>query len=279
MVRNFGTPINFSILVANHEIALSRVAENQEIYSKADVVEAYSKKNDLTLPERTLLSVVKEKKVNSMLDIGVGAGRTCLHFAPIVQKYTGLDYVEEMILVCRKRFQSLPHCAFVHSDARNMFMFEEASFDLVLFSFNGIDCVNYQDRLKIFSEIKRLLKPGGLFIFSSHNVYNMERLFSFQWPKNPFSYLSEYKRMKGVRLHNPPLETLLSKDVVDVIDGDQQFKTSYIYVKPAFQIKQLSEQGYTNLETYSLVTGKKLPLNSRWENIEDAWIYYTGIKS
>ena len=47
--------------------------------------------------------------------------------------------------------------------------FAHGTFDLVIFSYNGIDYVAHVDRLKILAEIRRVLKRGGVFFFSSHN--------------------------------------------------------------------------------------------------------------
>src|SRR5690606_33195105 len=58
---------------------------------------------------------------------------------------------------------------FEHSDARDLSKFPPSSFDLIVFSFNGIDYVDHADRLKILKEIRRLLAAGGAFAFSSHN--------------------------------------------------------------------------------------------------------------
>ena len=52
----------------------------------------------------------------------------------------------------------------------NLSMFDSASFDFVLFSYNGIDTMSHVNRLRVFDEVFRLLVSGGLFAFSSHNL-------------------------------------------------------------------------------------------------------------
>jgi ubiquinone/menaquinone biosynthesis C-methylase UbiE len=42
-----------------------------------------------------------------MLDIGVGRGRTTMHFAQAAEEYWAIDYSEEMIAACRERFRDL----------------------------------------------------------------------------------------------------------------------------------------------------------------------------
>lgn len=101
-----------------------------------------------------------------MLDIGVGTGRTTIHFADLCASYTGIDYAEEMI---RKAEQRFPAADFAVADATDMKQFEDGTFDLVMFSYNGIDYSTHEDRLKILAEIRRVLRPEGLLFFASHN--------------------------------------------------------------------------------------------------------------
>lgn len=56
-------------------------------------------------------------------------------------------------------------------DARDMSAFDDNTFSLVMFSFNGIDAVDYEGRRKILREVARVLKPGGLALFSTHNLH------------------------------------------------------------------------------------------------------------
>jgi ubiquinone/menaquinone biosynthesis C-methylase UbiE len=71
-----------------------------------------------------------------------------------------------MIAICRERF---PVMDFRLCDARNLSMFSDNSFDVVFFSFNGIDYVGHAGRLAILAEVHRVLRPDGVFWFSTHN--------------------------------------------------------------------------------------------------------------
>jgi SAM-dependent methyltransferase len=56
-------------------------------------------------------------------------------------------------------------------DATNLQQIATASFDAAVFSLNGIDSIRTDsDRSRCFQEIARVLRPGGYFIFSSHNA-------------------------------------------------------------------------------------------------------------
>ncbi len=155
---------------------------NKKVYKKKRIVEIYSKHTELQKPEETIFNLLKnELPKMKMLDIGVGGGRTTLHFAKMVKEYVGIDFSKEMIDVCRKRFADyFGDISFKVYDARNLDIFKDNSFDLILFSFNGIDYVNQAERLKILAGIRRILKPNGYFCFSPHNLQSIHKLFDLK---------------------------------------------------------------------------------------------------
>lgn len=110
--------------------------------------------------------VAAEVRGTSILDIGVGGGRTIPLLTALSPDYVGIDYTEEFVDLSRSRH---PQARVLHMDARDLAAFEDASFGLVLFSFNGIDVVDHDDRLKILHEVHRVLRPAGLLVFSTHN--------------------------------------------------------------------------------------------------------------
>jgi len=248
--------------------------ENKDIYESNDIVNSYSHDNYIFSPELAIINKLKEESISgSMLDIGMGAGRTTKHFSNYFKKYIGLDYSQTMVSMAKKQFANYSNCEFINGDARSMSIFLDDSFDFILFSFNGIDCVSTTDREIVLKEIYRVAKPGALFFFSFHNSYNISRLFSFQFPKNPLKYVGEYKRVKGVRSVNSNPESLLKNDFVEIVDGDLGFQAQYVYAKPLAQINQLDSLGFENIALYRLKSGELIASNVDWQSISDEWIH------
>ncbi|MBF0188289.1 MAG: methyltransferase domain-containing protein, partial [Magnetococcales bacterium] len=114
--------------------------------------------------------------------------------------------------------------------------FETTSFDVVLFSFNGIDYIHpYSARLATLREIWRVLKPDGLFIFSTHNNC-FPRSRDGIWPF--FNTL-----LKGKR------ETIMQDDHY------KWGRTTIRLTTPAIQVKELRDEGF---RVKKLVSRKRL---------------------
>src|SRR5476649_1848663 len=72
---------------------------------------------------------------SDVLDLGVGAGRTTAILAPFSRNYLGVDYSEQMIEAARRKF---PEHRFAVMDAADMSSLISETFDVIVFSFNGI---------------------------------------------------------------------------------------------------------------------------------------------
>ena len=137
------------------------------VWNQPDVVDYYHKLSGLPGFERHTFDTYI-RPGTSILDIGVGGGRTTPYLSAIAGYYVGIDYAEEMVNLCRQKF---PHLEFLHLDASDMSRFADSTFDTVVFSLNGIDYLYPSEiRLRCLKECSRILKSGGILIFSVHNA-------------------------------------------------------------------------------------------------------------
>ena len=146
-------------------MSASDQAAHIKVYNTPEVVARYAAMDSLSACEQVLFDTYL-RLGTTILDLGVGAGRTTPHLSSIASRYVGVDYSEEMIRACRTRF---PHLQFNVADATDLSQFADASFDAIVFSYNGLDCLPHEKREDCLRECHRILKPGGVYIFSTHN--------------------------------------------------------------------------------------------------------------
>lgn len=259
----------------------SSTQKNQKTYQRARIVNYYKKLNQLQPAEAAILKLFASDWQNiTMLDLGVGGGRTTQHFAPMVQKYVGVDYSQPMITACQERFKtSCPQASFQVADARDLSRFADNTFDFILFSFNGIDYVEHSDRLKILYEINRVGKPGSYYFFSSHNLPAITQAFKLkeQLSLNPIKTYTNLLMFVFLRTFNCQInpELLEASRYLLIRDESHNFRLKTYYIKPQEQLQQLSF-GFDNITSYSWQGNE--PLKSKqdqaWQN--DMWLYYLG---
>jgi len=143
---------------------------NRRAWARPGVVDYFSHLEAWTedAGEAALLArVASEARGLPILDIGIGGGRTVPLLRAISEDYVGIDYMEEMVVAALRRF---PEADIRHGDARDLSAFDDGSFAVVFFSANGLDAVPHDDRRLVFNEARRVLCPGGMFAYSTHNL-------------------------------------------------------------------------------------------------------------
>lgn len=142
---------------------------NQAVWANPHALKSYGAAEGFTdRGEQAIYEHLRERvRDEAILDLGVGGGRTVPLLTPLARRYVALDYTPHMVDTCRRRFPEIDVSA---GDARDLSRFPDASFGLVTFSFNGIDAVDHDGRKAVLREVRRVLKPGGLFWFSTLNI-------------------------------------------------------------------------------------------------------------
>jgi ubiquinone/menaquinone biosynthesis C-methylase UbiE len=139
---------------------------NRSYFSDQKTIEEYSIEG-LWPVEAALIEEFFPPPPALVLDLGCGTGRTTVGLASRGYTTVAVDVSEAMISRARALH---PHLEFHQMDATDL-KFGDASFDAVLFSFNGIDCIYPESsRIGCLREIFRVLRPSGAFVMSSHNI-------------------------------------------------------------------------------------------------------------
>jgi SAM-dependent methyltransferase len=138
---------------------------NRQQFDASEVVADYVQMEGLTPCEQDLF----DRRISAgtrILDLGVGAGRTTPWLLERGSSYVGIDYAPAMVDAARELH---PDAEFQVGDAADLSDWDDQAFDVVVFSYNGIDYLDDDARSRCLAEIRRVLVPGGLYVFSTHN--------------------------------------------------------------------------------------------------------------
>ncbi len=253
----------------------TRLKNVGSVWEESSIVELYNSEKTLHKPELIILNILKPMLPKmKMLDIGVGAGRTTIHFAPLASEYVAIDYSVNMINACKKKFCENKKWSFKVVNATNLQAFGNNEFDFVMFSFNGLDYIlDHQNRLKAICEIWRVLKPHGYFYFTTHNLNYLWRFCEFK----SFN-LNETRRMLLMRIYNWKSWRIMrqrNKNVTHMIanNGTHNFKVSNYFITPKFQIMALRNLGFKEISVYDL-EGKLIDSSIADSNDSNSYLHY-----
>ena len=141
--------------------------ENLANYATAWSVSEYTRSRALTPWEARQVAAHFPAAPARILDLGCGAGRTTIALAAMGHQVVGIDLADRLLEEARRL---APGIEVRHMDAAQL-TFDDGSFDAALFSYNGLDCLYpLATRERCLREVHRVLKPGGVFLLSSHNV-------------------------------------------------------------------------------------------------------------
>lgn len=213
-----------------------------------------------------------------MLDLGVGSGRTAYTFAALARSYVGLDYSPRMIELARELIAPEDSVELAVGDARQL-QLGDRRFDLVLFSYNGIDSVSHEDRLRILDEVRRVVEPGGHFFFSSHSLRWLPFRPAATPPRRGDLLRSTYRSAQSVRRalrlkrlnRSLDMEGARARGWTLTLDPAHDFNIVYYYVDPEQQLEQLEAAGFRPL---SILDARGREVDTQTVPTDDCWLYY-----
>jgi SAM-dependent methyltransferase len=167
------------------------VRENLDSYLGTEARKEWTADADLYPVEQAIIERHFPPAPANILDIGCGAGRTTIGLESRGYNVEAIDLSADLTDEAQKRVRK---SRVQLMDARRL-DFPSQSFDAVLFSFNGFDCLHPAiERAPVLEHVLRVLRPGGLFYYSGHNGVGA-------WAPRPGDTLPKVlKRNKGLLL-------------------------------------------------------------------------------
>lgn len=140
---------------------------------------------------KRLLEYVTLPHYPHVLDLGCGTGRLLNRLATQFTdlRGTGLDLSAKMLQVARQQNRYSQRLIFIQGNAESL-PFADRQFDVI---FNTISFLHYPDPIRVFSEVKRVLKPNGCFYLVD---YTVKRELIFPFSPGGLKFYSPQKRQQ-----------------------------------------------------------------------------------
>lgn len=233
---------------------------NKHYYAGEATAKWWAMKKFVLPEEQSLLRDYGDEIMGkSILDVGIGGGRTTRFLLSMGGSYAGIDYSSKMVEEAKILF---PGTRFELCDARDLSVFDDAQFDFVLFSFNGLDSLPHEGRMLVLGEFHRVLKAGGLLAFTSHNrqrpVVKPWTLDQIELSKHPFRMLKNFYQYGRSILNWAQARQCLQEnaDYAVRLDSGTLFLAPLYYISKPDQVRQLEQSGF-QVETIYDGAGKR----------------------
>jgi ubiquinone/menaquinone biosynthesis C-methylase UbiE len=166
--------------------------------------------------DRALMSLLVETPIDSLLDIGTGAGHVLLLAGREAQSAIGIDSSREMLNVARHNlFQAgLRNCQVRQADMMAL-PFDDGAFSVITMNM----VLHFAERPEsALAEAARVLQPGGRLIvvdLAAHNLSELREQYAHRWLGFDDSQVGDWCRKAGLvagrprRLHGGKLTVVL----------------------------------------------------------------------
>ena len=209
--------------------------------------------------ETTLLERYRAALGGRVLELGCGAGRVTSHLCKGSDAVFALDIARQMVVECQR---VCPEARVFEGDLRDLSRFGSGSLDAVFGTFNVLDMLGDGERGRVLDQIRRILRPDGLLIVSSHNRGYAARLGTpFRLlvgdPRQPLRSLARLPMRLGNRRRMRWLERS-ETDYAILNDAAHDFAVVHYYISRDSQERQLGGHGFELVQCLDL-EGRVVP--------------------
>ena len=124
---------------------------------------------DPSLSAKKALKLFQEKNIKSVIELGAGLGRDTIFFGKNLIHTIALDYSPSGIKAIDQKIKKANLSKYISSklfDVREKLPFEDNSIDACYSHMLYCMALTTEDLAKLNNEIKRILKPGGINIYT-----------------------------------------------------------------------------------------------------------------
>jgi SAM-dependent methyltransferase len=256
---------------------------NASAWQRGDHVAEYANRRLLPV-EVVILVRYREALSGRTLELGCGAGRILGYVAQLGGEAHGIDISAAMVEHCRSRY---PAAHTRVGDLADIGRSAEGPFDAVLALDNVLDVFDDGERRRVLGDLRALLGPDGLLMFSSHNLAYVDRgalpaggrgsvgrLLGEVASRPPSNVARAIRRIPGRRRNRKRLGPLERRgDGYAIInDSAHDFALLHYYIGRDAQDRQLHETGFELLECLD-ADGRTVDPG---ELHPDPWLHYVA---
>ncbi len=223
-------------------------------------VDAYANRV-LSPPEVKILVRYRDAMTARVLDLGCGAGRMLFYLVMLGAEAHGIDLSPRMVEYCRR---TVPAARVVVGDITDVQTSVSGPFDAVIAPDNLIDVFDDAERRRVLAGIRDVLSPGGLLVFSSHDLGWVEanpgpREWEVGSPRSallklldrsPLQIAAAVRRRRRADANRKRLGPLEERhgDYAILNDFPHDYSLLHYYIRRDAQERQLAELGYELVE-------------------------------
>ena len=242
-----------------------------DLYDRADIYELAEDENSYEAYKKHWEAILRDRKIQTLLDISIGSGSVTLPAADLGICLTGSDLSESMLANCRKKANARHiDIALQCCDFRTVSDQFSGKFDCVASTGNSLPHVNNEEVLKVLEQMDALLTPGGYLYFDMRNWDKILKEKNRFYLYNPF--FKGDTRINLVQVWDYHEESTVTFNLLYTFEKDNQifqkekFEEEYFPVKRQILLDKLKNMGYKEIEirNFPAYSTSVDPANADW---------------